>query len=55
VLSGDKDASKGVVITTSDFPPKIGQDPFIAPFMPYRLELMNGEALRGWMKELLKR
>lgn len=55
VLSGEHDASKGVIITTSDFPPKIEKDPFIAPFMPYRLELMNGDSLKDWMKELLKK
>lgn len=55
VLSGERDASKGVVITTSDFPPRILKDPFIAPFLPYRLELMNGVALRSWLKELMKK
>ena len=52
VLSGERDASKG--ITTSDFPPKIGEDPNIAPFLPTRLELMNGHALREWLIALAK-
>jgi restriction system protein len=52
VLSGERDASKGIVMTTSDFPPKINEDPFISPFLPTRLELLNGEQLRQWLLEL---
>jgi restriction system protein len=54
VLSGELDASKSMVMTTSDFPPKIRQDPFIAPFLPTRLELMNGQELRDWLIKLSK-
>ena len=46
--------SKGMVTTTSDFPPLINQDPFIAPFLPTRLELLNGEKLQKWLAELSK-
>jgi restriction system protein len=52
VLSGEQDASKGIITTTSDFPPKITSDPFIAPFLPTRLELMNGARLRKWLTDL---
>ena len=52
VLSGDRQASKGIVTTTSDFAPGIIKDPFISPFVPYRLELMNGDALQKWLAEL---
>ena len=52
VLLGDQQASKGIVTTTSDFAPTIGQDPFLKPLMPYRLELMNGNALQKWLEEL---
>lgn len=45
VLSGDRNATKGVISTTSDFAPRIAEDPFIAPFMPYRLELVDGRKL----------
>lgn len=55
VLSGEPDASKGIITTTSSFPPRIMEDPFIAPFLPTRLELMDGNALRKWLRELLKR
>lgn len=53
VLSGERDASKGMIITTSDFPPRILEDPFIAPFTPTRLELINGKQLNQWLGTLL--
>jgi restriction system protein len=52
VLSGERDASKGIITTTSDFAPRISTDPFIKPFLPTRLELMNGARLREWLKSL---
>jgi restriction system protein len=52
VLSGEQDASKGIVTTTSDFAPRIITDPFIKPFLPTRLELMNGQQLREWLLQL---
>jgi restriction system protein len=52
VLSREVNASKGIITTTSDFPPNIMNDPFISPFVPTRLELMNGEALRRWLTNL---
>lgn len=55
VMMGERDTSKGIITTTSDFPPKIMEDPFIAPFVPYRLELINGEKLQKWLKELVEK
>ena len=49
VLHGDPSASKGIITTTSDFAPSIRTDPYLAPFVPYRLELMNGIKLREWL------
>jgi len=49
VLSGDPKASKAILMTTSTFAPKIWSDPIISPFIPYRLELMNGKELRSWL------
>jgi restriction system protein len=46
VMSGERDVSKGIITTTSDFPPLIARDPFIASFMPMRLELINGTELQ---------
>ena len=54
VLSGERDASKGIITTTSDFPPLVNEDPFISPFVPTRLELINGEALQKWLQGLSK-
>jgi restriction system protein len=52
VMSGEQNVSKGIVTTTSDFPPEISDDPFIKPFLPTRLELINGAALREWLENL---
>jgi restriction system protein len=52
VLSGEMDASKTMLTTTSDFAPRIQEDPFIAPFLPTRLELMNGTQLQEWLRDL---
>uniref|UniRef100_UPI00405681A8 restriction endonuclease n=1 Tax=Candidatus Electronema sp. TaxID=2698783 RepID=UPI00405681A8 len=38
-------ASKGFLTTTSDFAPKLKDDPLITPFIPQRLGLINGEQL----------
>jgi restriction system protein len=54
VLAGDPRASKAIVATTSDFAPRILQDPAIAGAVPTRLELMNGVALRTWLEELAR-
>jgi restriction system protein len=52
VLSNERDASKGIITTTSNFPPRVNEDPYIAPSIPTRLELINGEALQKWLAEL---
>jgi len=52
VMAGERDVSKGIITTTSDFPPNVEADPFIAPFMPTRLELMNGKRLKNWLAEI---
>lgn len=52
VVTADQKASKGIITTTSDFAPRIKTDPSIAPFLPTRLELMNGKELQAWLLEL---
>jgi restriction system protein len=52
VLSNDRNASKGIITTTSDFPPGVNEDPFIAPSIPTRLELINGKELQAWLEQL---
>ena len=54
VLQGDG-ASKGCLSTTSDFAPMIKTDPLIVPFIPSRLELVNGTALFSRLEELAAR
>ena len=54
VLQGDS-ASKGFLTTTSDFAPKIQEDPLIRPFIPSRLELINGPMLLKRLEELAKK
>jgi restriction system protein len=51
VLQSDG-ASKGFLTTTSDFAPKIKDDPLITPFIPARLELINGKGLFKRLEEL---
>ncbi len=51
VLHGDG-ASKGFLTTTSDFAPKLKVDPLVTPFIPSRLELINGESLLKRLVEL---
>jgi restriction system protein len=50
VLSRDHDASKAMIVTTSDFQPGVYKDPKIQQFVPSRLELINGSALPEWIK-----
>ena len=51
VLQGDG-ASKGFLTTTSDFAPRIWKNPLIIPFMPSRLELINGKKLLATLQGL---
>ena len=52
VINTDHSVSKGIITTTSDFPPNVEQDPSIAPHLPTRLELMNGKRLQEWLTSL---
>lgn len=45
-------ASKGFVTTTSDFAPRLLDDPLIEPLIPSRVELINGTQLLARLKEL---
>jgi restriction system protein len=53
VLQGDG-ASKGFLTTTSDFAPKLTEDPLIKPFIPSRIGLINGTALIARLEELAR-
>lgn len=52
LLSGDRAASKAVVATTSTFAPGIDSDSLIQPFLPTRLELIDGPELTRWLLSL---
>jgi restriction system protein len=53
VVQGDG-ASKGFLTTTSDFAPRLSADPLIAPFIPSRIELINGEKLLTRLQEIAR-
>ena len=55
VLLSDPRATKGIVTTTSTFAPLIGSDPFIAPHIPFRLELVDGAGLMNRLAILAKK
>ncbi|MBZ5499541.1 MAG: restriction endonuclease [Acidobacteriia bacterium] len=52
VLSAEFNVSKGLITTTSRFAPGIDKDSGLNAFMPYRLELKNGDELRQWLLKL---
>ena len=55
VLLSDRNATKGIVTTTSTFAPMIPTDPFIRPYIPYRLELVDGQELNKRLWDLAKK
>jgi restriction system protein len=52
VINGAGNVSKGIVTTTSEFAPRVTDDAFIKPFIPYRLELKPRDNLLAWLAEL---
>lgn len=52
VLAAEPDANKAIFTTTSSFAPGIVSDRLLKRFMPYRLELVDGDAL---MRRLIRR
>lgn len=52
VITGAQNVSKGVITTTSTFAPRLLEDPYIAPYVPYRLELKPRDTLLPWLDEL---
>jgi restriction system protein len=55
VVAVDPNASKGILTTTSDFAPRLLDDPRLAQTVPHRIELMNGTKLREWLNDLAKK
>lgn len=54
VITGAQNVSKGVITTTSSFAPRLADDEYIKPFIPYRLELKARDILLPWLDELSK-
>jgi restriction system protein len=52
VVAADANASKGIIATTSDFAPTLGNDRFLKTLMPTRIELINGDQLQKWLASL---
>jgi restriction system protein len=52
VITGAVNVSKGVITTTSEFAPRVRDDEFIKPFLPYRLELKPRKDLLTWLETL---
>jgi restriction system protein len=52
VITGAQNVSKGIITTTSEFAPRVRDDPYIKPFLPYRLELKPRHDLLAWLAEL---
>lgn len=52
VITGADNVSKGVVTTTSDFAPRLADDPYIKKYLPYRLELKARDVLFPWLESL---
>jgi restriction system protein len=49
VLSAEPDSSKGMIVTSSNFPTGLPDNPKIKKFLPTRLELMDGRQLSEWL------
>ena len=54
VLQADRAATKGIVTTTSRFAPRIAEDPLIKPYLPTRIELIDGAQLIQRLSALAK-
>jgi restriction system protein len=54
VVAADPKVSKGFLTTTSDFAPRLRNDPLMGPLIGSRLELVNGTELLARLKELGK-
>jgi restriction system protein len=52
VVANTRNISKGIVTTTSDFAPGIATDDTIAPYVPNRLQLVNGTELNTRLAEV---
>lgn len=54
VITGAGNVSKGIVTTTSEFAPRLVEDPYIKLYLPHRLELKPRNVLLPWLEGLSK-
>lgn len=54
VITGAANVSKGIITTTAEFAPRVRDDEYIKPFLPYRLELKARDDLLAWLDDLSK-
>ncbi len=52
VITGASNVSKGVMTTTSTFATRVKDDPYLKPFLPFRLELKDRDELFPWLQKL---
>ena len=52
VITGGQNVSKGVLSTTSTFAPRLAEDAYLKPYIPYRLELKPRDVLLQWLDDL---
>jgi restriction system protein len=52
VITGAANVSKGIITTTSEFAPRVREDDYIKPLLPYRLELQARDTLIAWLNGL---
>jgi restriction system protein len=55
VITGAQNVSKGIITTTSRFAPRITSDEYLAPYIPFRLELKDRDTLLQWLHDLSTR
>jgi restriction system protein len=55
VINSAGNVSKGIITTTSEFAPRLMDDPYIKHEIPNRLELKPKDALLKWLNELADR
>ena len=55
VITMEQNVSKGVITTTSDFAPRLREDPLIKQVVPYRLELKARHDLSAWLHQIAHR
>jgi restriction system protein len=52
VITGAQNVSKGVITTTSTFAPRLLDDDYIRPYVPFRLELKARDTLLPWLDQM---